>query len=137
MTEKRLRLSWVPKLGSRPLGQSIPLIVVGAKSAGVHAPTCKSNVSIWLGAPGIRKKMQFLAVPIIVAPGVVVITCAETGIGETKYPATPVAAILKKTRLSMIEFIDLIIEKEVDLVQQEPLQGFRSRAVSLLLKHRC
>src|SRR5437867_11307010 len=62
MIENWLRLSCPPRFGNSPLGQSVPLIVVGAKLAGVQAPTRRSSVSIWLGAPGSRTKMQFFAV---------------------------------------------------------------------------
>ena len=47
----------------------MPLIVFGVKLAGVHEPTRKSNVSLWLGAPVQRMKMQYLAVfKIVVGP---------------------------------------------------------------------
>src|SRR6266545_3183295 len=39
-----------------------PLYVVGLKSAGVQAPTLRSHVSMFDGAPGRKMKMQFLAV---------------------------------------------------------------------------
>ena len=40
--------------GIRPSGKSMPLIVVGLKSGGVHGPTRISNVSVGLGAPAIE-----------------------------------------------------------------------------------
>ena len=36
--------------------------VVGLKSDGVHAPTLRSHVSMFDGAPGRKMKMQFFAV---------------------------------------------------------------------------
>ena len=57
--------------GSRPAGnlREDPKLA-GAKSAGVHGPSLRSHVSIWLGAPGRKMKIAFRAVP----RGV---TCAE------------------------------------------------------------
>jgi len=54
--------------------------------------------------------MQFFAVPRILAWLSLVMACANIGMGDVKYPATPVAAILKKTRLSMIVSIASIVE---------------------------
>src|SRR5262245_58154224 len=102
MSEKRLKLHCVARFGNKPAGQSMPLIVVGEKSFGVHDPTRRSNVSIWLGAPGNRMKMTFFAVLSRVTSGFQVVVCANVSIGEAKYPATPVAAILKNSRLSII-----------------------------------
>src|SRR5512138_2861150 len=101
MMENLPRLHCTARLGSKPAGQSTPLIVVGAKSGGVHEPTRRSNVSVWLGAPARRMKMTFLAVFSRIASGFQETVCANISIGEAKYPATPVAAILKKTRRSM------------------------------------
>ena len=39
MIEKRPKLNWLARFGSRPPGQSAPLMVVGAKFCGVHGPT--------------------------------------------------------------------------------------------------
>ena len=40
----------------------LPLLnVVGVKSDGVHAPTLRSHVSMFDGAPGRKMKMQFFA----------------------------------------------------------------------------
>src|SRR5437016_8972860 len=51
-----------PSLGSRPMGQLIPLTMVGVKFVGVTPfTTFKSNMSVWLGAPAIKMKMQFFA----------------------------------------------------------------------------
>src|SRR5206468_10740546 len=49
--------------GISPCGKSsAPLsYVVGLKSDGVHAPTLRSHVSMFDGAPGRKMKMQFLA----------------------------------------------------------------------------
>src|SRR6059058_4388067 len=51
-------------IGIRPCGKRTLLLSydVGVKSAGVHAPSFKSHVSILLGAPGRKMKMAFLAV---------------------------------------------------------------------------
>ena len=69
MIEKLFKPSCPPSMGKSPPGQSIPLIVFGVKLAGVHEPTRKSNVSLWLGAPVQRMKMQYLAVfKIVVGP---------------------------------------------------------------------
>jgi hypothetical protein len=54
--------------------------------------------------------MQYLAVPRIVAWLSLVTVCAKIRMGDVKYPATPVAAILKKIRLSMMESIASIVK---------------------------
>src|SRR4051794_31180821 len=50
-------------IGSSPCGKRTLLLSydVGAKSDGVHAPSFRSHVSMLLGAPGRKMKMQFLA----------------------------------------------------------------------------
>src|ERR1022692_4442020 len=53
----------VDSLGIKPVGQLMPLIIVGLKLAGVvPLITFRSNMSVWLGAPAIRIKITFLAV---------------------------------------------------------------------------
>src|SRR3954471_1715063 len=51
-------------IGRSPWGKRTLLLSydVGAKSDGVHAPSFRSHVSMLLGAPGRKMKMQFLAV---------------------------------------------------------------------------
>ena len=57
------------RLGIRPVGNSVPLMVSGLKLAGVTPETIlRSNVSVWLGAPASRMKMTFLAVFLVVTP---------------------------------------------------------------------
>src|SRR6476646_4962954 len=64
--------------------------------------------------------------------------CANvSSTGDAKYPVTPVAAILKNTLRSMIVPIGTsIIEDEIHLIQQYPLEVFGGYARALLLEHR-
>src|SRR5262249_12089882 len=55
--------SWSARFGRSPAGKrSPPPKLAGAKSDGVQAPSLRSHVSIWLGAPGRKTKMTFRAV---------------------------------------------------------------------------
>src|SRR5215831_5949427 len=85
--------------------------------------------------------MTFLAVLSSGTFGVLVTgpLCANvSSTGEAKYPLTPLAAILKNTRRSMIGPIGAsIIEDEIYLIQQHPLEVFGGCAGALLLEHRC
>src|ERR1035437_6974648 len=49
--------------GIRPCAKRRPPKLVGANAPGVHAPSLRSHVSEWLGAPAMKMKMQFRAVP--------------------------------------------------------------------------
>ena len=61
----------VASFGIRPAGKYIPLMVAGLKAVGVTPLIIlKSKVSVWLGAPAIRMKITFCAVPLGVAPAV-------------------------------------------------------------------
>src|SRR5215472_6340094 len=84
--------------------------------------------------------MTFLAVLSSGTFGVLVTgpLCANvSSTGDAKYPVTPVAAILKNTRRSMIGPIGAsIIEDEIHLIQQHPLEVFGGCAGALLLEHR-
>ena len=55
-------LRWSAVFGISPCGNRTAPYDVGAKSAGVHAPSFRSHVSMWLGAPERKMRMQFLAV---------------------------------------------------------------------------
>jgi len=72
MIENLFRENTPASAFSNPPGQSTPLMVTGMKSFGVQAPTFRSNVSVWLGAPGNNTKMTFFAVLKIVAWGLLV-----------------------------------------------------------------
>src|SRR5262245_20998716 len=136
MTEKRSADNCPPSDGNRPPGQSIPLIVVGPKFAGVQPPTCRSKVSVWLGAPGSITKMQYLAVFRIVGCEAEPADCGNISIGDMKYPVSPVAATLKKMRRSITDFIGAsVIENEFEFVQQDPLHALRAASQAELLKH--
>src|SRR6266545_383417 len=52
---------WSAVFGISPCGQRMAPNVVGAKSAGVHVPSFRSQVSTWLGAPERKMRMQFFA----------------------------------------------------------------------------
>ena len=68
----------LPRLGSKPVGHITPFTVCGLKLVGVvPGTTFRSNVSVWLGAPASRMKMQFCAVA-FVCTGVLVgaLVCA-------------------------------------------------------------
>jgi hypothetical protein len=54
--------NWLASVGISPCGNSVLPYMVGLKLAGVHGPTLRSNVSVWLGAPAMRTKITFLAV---------------------------------------------------------------------------
>src|SRR5512141_694185 len=56
--------SWAAMFGIRPCANRISPKLVGANAVGVHAPSLRSHVSEWLGAPAMKMKMQFLAVPL-------------------------------------------------------------------------
>ena len=61
------------------MGQFNPLTMVGLKFEGVTPlTTFRSKVSVWLGAPASRMKMQFLAVFCIVTPVWVVSSALAT-----------------------------------------------------------
>jgi hypothetical protein len=47
--------------GMSPWGKRMEPYDVGAKSSGVQGPSFRSNVSIWLGAPERKMRMQFFA----------------------------------------------------------------------------
>src|SRR5215831_17680619 len=84
--------------------------------------------------------MTFLAVLSSGALGSLVtgpLCATASSTGEAKYPLTPVAAILKNTRRSIIGPIGAsIIEDEIHLIQQHPLEVFGGCAGALLLEHR-
>src|SRR5690242_14595721 len=91
-------LSWPARLGSRPVGKTMPLLVSGLKLAGVIPGTIlKSNVSVWLGAPAHKMKITFFAVFIAVteAPEV---SAALAYRSERTEPPTPAPRISKKRR---------------------------------------
>ena len=50
--------------GMRPCANRMSPKLVGANAAGVHAPSLRSHVSEWLGAPAMKMKMQLRAVPL-------------------------------------------------------------------------
>ena len=69
--------------------------------------------------------MQFFAVPRMFT-GEVVPDCPNNLWGEIMQPVMPVAATLKKTlRLMMDDICASVIEKELDTIQQHPLEIFR------------
>src|SRR5258706_2677072 len=73
---------------------------VGAKSDGVHAPSFRSHVSMLLGAPGRKMKMQFFAVFFSETFGATMRACSMLGLRTSaKYEATiPVPATCRKRR---------------------------------------
>src|SRR5436305_13292629 len=88
--------------GISPRGKRIfpPANVSGAKSAGVHAPSLKSQVSLWLGAPVRKMKIALLAVLRNATLGAAVAPNSSRGLTTSaKYEATsPVPATLRKRR---------------------------------------
>src|SRR5262245_7109383 len=84
-------------------------------------------------------KMQFFAVLRTAAFGsqYEIVDCENISIGEQKYPATPVPAILKKSRRSiMFSITPSVIEKKVHLVQKHPLKTLCPANSPLLLEKR-
>src|SRR5260221_131011 len=88
--------------GRRPCGKRSVLARndVGAKSLGVHAPSFRSHVSMLLGAPGRKMKMQFFAEFWSDTFGATMRACNSRGLTTSaKYDATmPVPAICMKRR---------------------------------------
>jgi len=84
-----------------PVGQSIPLTLVGLKLDGVTPFTIfKSKVSVWLGAPVNKMKMTFSALLIVVTPAALRVGAATADVGAKRNePAMPPAICSRPRRL--------------------------------------
>src|SRR5450755_1044600 len=88
----------VASFGIRPVGQLILPIIDGAKLAGVTPfTTLRSNMSVWLGAPAIMTKMQYLALFSVVTGCEVITVPAAMGC-DRQAIVTPAPANWKKLR---------------------------------------
>ena len=61
--QKHQRIDLRGEVGKQALRKADIVVAGGVERAGVQEPSLRSNVSVWLGAPAIRMKMTFLAVP--------------------------------------------------------------------------
>src|SRR5260370_22291588 len=86
-----------PSLGIKPMGQSIPLTMVGLKFDGVTPfTTFRSNISVGLGAPAIKMKMQFFALFCVVT--VPWLSTSALATLPTRYEPTTPAPMMSKNR---------------------------------------
>src|SRR5690242_18631339 len=129
--------------GISPCGKSKSPYGVGLKYDGVHDPTFRSKVSVWLGAPVRRINRQFFAVPMGVTAAFATVSIGRDG--SKKYPLNAVAMCRKNMRrpmcgnrqncvpvicfqsnpnLSLMILSASITEHKIELVDTHPSQVF-------------